>query len=274
VVRAILLVAAVGLIGVLLYRQISRLAGDRVSVWVSATELRVGQPVTAGVLRQVQLPRPKGAIADRASILGRVLTVAKGPDQPFYPADLAPLAVPAALATTIPPGRLLATVKLSALDLPSQELRNADRLDIIQAGSGGVSMIAHDVYMMGHLSSAAGASKKNSLLGIDLTPPDLDAQPTGAEALVLALLPKDVFPLAAAEASGQRLKIVLHSDADVKAGRLLNAAPAVRSGASLPAIEIISGTKRQRVYAADAARTLVVAPPQSPAPTPRAVASR
>ena len=220
VVRAVLLVAGVGLIGVLLYRQLTRMTTDRVPVWVSATDLRAGQPVTAGLVKQVLLSPPKGALVEVGGIQGRILKVAKAAGQPFYPADLEPRPVPPALSTTIPAGRLLATVKVSALDLPTHELRTSDRLDIIQATPGAdapVKMVAHDAYMMGNLrTSSAGSREKNTILGVDLTPPaSADGPVATAEALVLAVFPEDVFPLASAEASGQKLKIVLHSDTEV-----------------------------------------------------------
>ena len=274
VVRAVLLVAAVGLIGVLLYRQVSRMGGSRVAVWVSATDLRAGQNVSAGLMKQVQMLPPKGALVEHAAIEGRVLNVAKEAGQPFYVNDLAPRPVPPPLATTVPSGRLLATVKVAVLDLPTKELRTADRLDIIQAGPDGVRMIAHDAYMMGNLTTRPPAGESNRIMGVDIAPPKADKPSAGAEALVLALFPKDVFPLAEAEASGGKLKIVLHSDAEVKANSLLDPTPKKVAGRSLPAVEILKGTKREKVYAADAARKLAVAPPKTTPPAPKAVASR
>lgn len=264
VVRAVLLVAAVALIGVLLYRQVSRLSVDRVNVWVSATDLKPGQVVTPGLMRQVQMPPAKGAYVERSAIEGRAMVAAKAAGQPFYPADLAPRPVPPALATTIPAGRLLATVKVAALDLPTEELRTGDRLDIIQAGFGGeVQMIAHDAYMMGVMNSGSGRKEKATIMGVDLTPPDPSAPPQEATALVLGVFPEDVFPLAKAESSSQRMKIVLHSDAEVKSGVLLTPDPPKPEapGKGLPSVEVIVGKKRETVYAADDPRRVVFAPP-------------
>ncbi len=203
VVRAVLLVAAVLVIGVLLYRQLSRFTTERVPVWVSAADLKAGQVVTGGVMKRVEMPAPKGAFVDPAAVQGRTLKVAKPAGQPFYPADLEPRPVPPALASTIPAGRLLATVRVAAFDLPTDDLRGGDRLDIIKSGSGGTEMVAHDAYMMGNLRSTPAQGESNRLLGIDLTPPDQKKANAAAEALVLAVFPEDVFPLAAAAASGE-----------------------------------------------------------------------
>lgn len=270
VVRAVLLVAAVALIGVLLYRQVSRLGGNRVPVWVAAVDLRPGQMVTPGLMKLTQAPPPKGALVEQQGIAGRQLKVAKAAGQPFYNADLEPRPVPPALATTIPVGRLMATVKVSALDLPTQELRNGDRLDIIQAGPEGVTMVAHDAFMMGNLSSQSPAREGNRVMGVDLSPPtDRPAAP--AEALVLGVFPEDVFPLAAAEASGQKLKIVLHSDTEVKSGVLLTPDPPrpAPPGEGLPAVEVIVGKTKETIYVRDEVRNITILPPVRPQPTPR-----
>jgi len=271
VVRAVLLVAAVALIGVLLYRQVSRLGVNRVPVWVAATDLRAGQMVTPGLMRLIQAPPPKGALIEQAGIAGRVLKAAKAAGQPFYAADLEPRPVPPALASTIPVGRLMATVRVSALDLPVRELRSGDRLDIIQAGPTGVTMVAHDAFMMGNLSSGSGPREVNKILGVDISPPVLDQAAASADALVLGVFPEDVFPLAAAEASGHKLKIVLHSDTEVKSGVLLTPDPPRPSppGEGLPAVEIIAGKTKEIVYVRDDVRNITILPQARPKPTPR-----
>lgn len=275
VVRAVLIVAAVALIGVLLYRQLSRMSTSKVSVWVSATELRAGQIVTPGMMKQIQATAPKGAYVEPSAIVGRALKVSKGAGIPFYPVDLEPKPAPPALTTTIPVGRLLATVKVAALDLPTAQLRTADRLDIIQAGPQEVKMIAHDVYMMGSLQSGS-SGKRQTIMGIDITPPDLDQPVAAAEALVLAVFPEDVFPLAAAEASGQKLKIVLHSDSEVRSGILLTPDPPRKEapGEGLPAVEVIAGKTKETVYVKDEVRKVAVGPSAGPAPAPRSGGSR
>lgn len=270
VVRAVLLVAAVALIGVLLYRQVSRLGGNRVPVWVAATDLRPGQMVTPGLMKLIQAPPPKGALVEQQGIAGRQLKVAKPAGQPFYNADLEPRPVPPPLASTIPVGRLMATVKVSALDLPTQELRAGDRLDIIQAGPGGVVMVAHDAYMMGNLSTQSAAREANKIMGVDLAPPSAGPA-AAAEALVLGVFPEDVFPLAAAEASGHKLKIVLHSDTEVKSGVLLTPDPPrpAPPGEGLPAVEIITGKTKETIYVRDEVRNITILPPVRPQATPR-----
>lgn len=271
VVRAVLLVAAVALIGVLLYRQVSRLGGNRVPVWVAATDLRPGQPITPSLMKLIQAPPPKGALVEQAGIVGRVLKTAKAAGQPFYSADLEPRPVPPALATTIPVGRLMATVKVAALDLPTRELRNGDRLDIIQAGPNGVTMVAHDAFMMGNLTTQGAARERNTIMGVNLAPPTETEPAAPVEALVLGVFPEDVFPLAAAEASGQKLKIVLHSDTEVKSGVLLTPDPPrpAPPGEGLPAVEIIVGKTKETIYVRDEVRNITILPPVRPQATPR-----
>lgn len=272
VVRAVLLVAAVLVIGVLLYRQLSRFTSERVPVWVTAADLKAGQVVTSGLMRRVEMAPPKGAFVDPNAVQGRTLKAAKLAGQPFYPADLEPRPVPPALATTIPAGRLLATVKVASMDMPTDSLRNGDRLDIIQAGPKGTLMVAHDAYMMGNLRATPAKSEGNRLLGVDLTPPDQTKQTGAAEALVLAVFPEDVFPLATAEASGSKMKIVLHSDIEVKSGILLTPDPPKPEppGEGLPAVEVIRGKTKETVYAADEVRRIAYAPPTAQSsPKPR-----
>jgi hypothetical protein len=70
---------------------------------------------------------------------------------------------------------------------------------------------------------------------------------------VLGLYPDEVFSLAAAEASGQQLKLVLHSDREVKAGEVLDIRPAPAlpppPAPSAPAVEVLLGSRSETVRA-------------------------
>jgi len=247
--RTVLFVAALGLLSVLAYRQIARMVDTRVPLWVSAADLRAGETVTGASLIQLQATPPPGALVDRLDIEGRVLVTDKAAGQPFVARDLAPR-LPPELTSTIPAGRLLATVRIDAMDMPAQELRAGNRLDIVEAAPDGVRVVAHDAYMMGTMRApSASAGESGRIAGIDLSVPgSRDSQPSTA-ALVLAIFPQDVFPLAAAEASGRKLKIVLHSANELASGQLLSVQPLVAASSQVD-VEAIRGSTRDRLRVA------------------------
>jgi Flp pilus assembly protein CpaB len=254
VVRALLLVGAVVLIGVLAYRQISRLMETRVPVWVTATALRAGQVVSQAHLKVLELPTPSGALALRSEIEGRTLAQDKPEGQPFYSRDLAPRPAAPRLSTTIPQGRVLATVRVGSMDLPIPELYAGDRLDIMLATSKGVEAIARNAQVMGTMNSRAGgqpAVDSGRILGVDISIPGANPPSAPEQSLVLALFPADVYPLAAAEATGQKMKIILHSDEAVRSGTLLDVRPPtpapVRSAPARPTVELLLGGKVERI---------------------------
>jgi hypothetical protein len=207
-------------------------------------------------MRLIQMSPPAGALVARADIEGRTLRQDKGDGEPFYAADLAPRQQAPSLSSTVPAGRLLATVRVGAMDLPVPELSAGDRVDILQARVEGVELIAADAQVMGTLRprNPAPAGDNGRILGIDLSIPNVNqTQSTNGElALVLAVLPYDVYALTAAEASGRKMKLVLHSDQEVKSGKLINLRPmpqpAVAPGPPAPSVEVLLGGKVERVY--------------------------
>src|ERR1700733_13729865 len=109
IVRAVLLVAAIGLVGVLLYRQADRFGGGRVPMWVAASELKPGETVRVDTMKLVQHAPAAGVLVDGPSIGGRKLKQAKREGEPFVVSALEPRPAPPPLAATVPNGRLLAT---------------------------------------------------------------------------------------------------------------------------------------------------------------------
>lgn len=251
IARVLLLVTAVGLVGFLVYRQVDRMSATTIPVWVTAGDLRAGQVVTGDSLQLVRVPPPVGAIANRSDIEGRTLAQPKLKGQPFYVRDFPAPQPQETLSATIPAGRVLGTVRIESMDLPVPQLRQGDRLDIVRAGSGPASLVAHDVYFLGLLTAktpAAKAGDSNRILGVDISVPNLDGPKPAGTALVLGLRPSDVFPLAEGEASGQKLKIVLHANAEVEAGKLLDLRPPSRpAGRASPTIEVFRGGSTERV---------------------------
>lgn len=253
VVRALLLAAAVIVVVVLGYRQVRRMTETRVSVWVSASPLTAGQVVAAGNVRATQMPPPSGAIVNRADIEGRTLLKDKGAGQPFYSTDLVARPPKPPLSTTIPEGRLLATLRFGSMDLPTQELVAGDRLDILLAATDGVHVVAHDAYMLGVLTQRTpnGTGDSGRILGVDISIPGANVDTPAGSALVLGLYPEEVFSLAAAEATGKQLKLVLHSDREVKAGEVMDLRPdpepPPRVPPEPPTVEVLLGSKSETV---------------------------
>ena len=248
VVRALLLAAAVVLVVVLAYRQISRFTEARVPVWVSAAKLAKGHTVTAADLKTVRIPPPNGALVNRADIEGRALNADKPTDEPFYGPDLAPRPPEAQLTTTIPKDRLLATVGIKSLDLPAKQLMAGDRLDLLMADTDGVHVVAHDAYMLGLLTAKTtnGNGDSGKILGVDISIPGSNTSPNDGSALVLGLYPNEVFNLAAAEATGKKLTMVLHGANEQPPITILPKV-AARQRAE-PPLELLMGTKSQMVH--------------------------
>jgi len=229
VARAALVVAAVLLVGVLGYRQINRLTGEKVPVWIATGNLPKGAVVRAANLTLTRVSRPDGALVRRTDIEGRTLLFDKTSGSPFFPGDLEEPPPPPGVAQSIPAGRLLATVKVQSMDLPSLELKAGDRLDILQATTEGVRIVAHDAYMMGLMAAPAPTrAESGTVLGVDLSVPTARPTAPGGPALVLAVLPEDVFGLTAAEASGPKLKLVLHGAGEVQGNALIDLRPKAR----------------------------------------------
>jgi Flp pilus assembly protein CpaB len=222
------MVGVVAVIGVLAYRQIIRFTQTRVPVWVSAGALRAGHVVGRADLRQMEMTTvPARTLASRTDIEGRKLLANKLSGEPFVASDLAPRPTPTPLAETIPPGRLLATVAINAMDMPAAQLAAGDRVDIVLATPEGVHMVVKDAHVMGTLTrpQARPAGDSGEILGVDISIPTAGSAAPAGMSLVLAVYPLDVYPLAAAEASGRKMKVVLQPAAAVRAGQLLDIRP-------------------------------------------------
>lgn len=276
-----MLAGAVLVVCVLVYRQVDQLTTTRVDVWVSAVPIKSGQTVVRGHLKQVAMPPPTGALVEPGAILGRRLLADKAVGEPFYLKQLEQPAPPPPLASTVPAGRLLASVRIDAMDLPVPALRIGDRLDIMQARPDGVLIVARDAYMMGTLADETpppqddGGSIFSDLtkgLGMGGQGGPATAQ---APALILALYPQDIFPLVAAEASGTKMKIILHSATEVASGKLLDVRPPSNSRAGGTArrdsIDILAGSGTSTVFLG-AARPATSSPPDGEAGSPGSTA--
>jgi Flp pilus assembly protein CpaB len=251
-VRALLLAAAIVIVVVVGYRQIRRLTETRLPVWVSASALTAGEVVAAGTMRMIEMLPPSGAIVNRANIVGRALLADKAEGEPFLASDLAPRPAGPALSTTIPEGRLLATLRFASMDLPAPELRAGDRIDVLLAATDGVHVVAHDAYVLGLLNQRTppgGNGDSGVILGVDISIPGANGAAKPGSALVLGLHPEEVFSLAAAEATGRSLKLVLHASREVETGELidLRPGPVPLDPPELPTVELMLGSRSEMV---------------------------
>ncbi len=245
-----ILALAILLVMVLACRQIYRLSAT--PMWVAAANLAPGTrlgPQHLEVVYERTKTLPPGALLDKAALEGKLLYPAKAAGSPFFAADFTPppSAPPTPIAAIIPAGRVLVTVKMTQVSVPYTQLRGGDRLEVIAAGGRGETPTAHvvarDAYLIGTMApaSAAPSPAKKDLLGVDLTPPTRQKKGgEGSVSLILALHPRDVLPVATAQAREASLAFVLHGHTEVKSGELLQL-PGAR------AVELIAGGHREQV---------------------------
>lgn len=263
--KVVLLVAAVLLVGVLLFRQAQRISGPKVELWVASTNLPAGAIVTSDDLAPATLRAsdlPEGTLAERAAIEGQqvVRPVAEG--APFLSTDVRPPARAeqrsgASMAELMPEGRVVSPVLVAIENVVLYELQFGDRFDLLSSGRDGASVIASDVFFFawvnpdemnpqGNGNGGNGGERGGGLLSDLLSmPPRAGGSSAsgigGVSKLLLALHPTDVLAVAEAQASGP-LSIVLHGKTEVESGRLLE----LGRGRAAD-VDLITGSKRESV---------------------------
>ncbi len=251
--KAGIVVAALAIVAILGYRQLARISA--IPVWTTSAALDRGTTLGAANLKQTRLLKkavPAGALTDRRAIVGQILRAAKASDQPFFAHDFAVPSRPPVtpLAAHVPAGRVLTTLTIDPMSIPYPQLRFADRLEIVAVKAMGTTnghgrVVARDVFMIGSLAPNQGkqAESKKGALGMDISPPKRAAK-GGAKglALILALHPRDVLPLAEAESENATLKLVLHGKNEVDRGALLSL-----ESPPPKVIELIAGAAREEV---------------------------
>jgi hypothetical protein len=147
------------------------------------------------------------------------------------------------LSEAIPAGRVLYTLKLTTLDIPLSRVHKGDRLDIVAKTNRLVRTVARDVQLIG-ISKGPGskAQQKNGVM--DSLAKKEPATSAGVS-LVLAVLPKDVYSLAAIDTQ-DKVSIIVHSAYDIEQGRLQNFSQLQTSRT----IQVVKGVKNQAVYVA------------------------
>ncbi len=249
---AILLVAAL-LVAFLAFRQVHRLTAT--PMWVADAPLAPGTRISSGDLKLVRESKsslPEGVLLDRGEIEGQVIYRPKAAGRPFFPGDFTRPARPAPtpLATIVPEGRVLTTVKITQTSVPYPQLRMGDRLELVAVGRAGgagskAHVVASNVFLIGSLAPGSRpAAAAKSRLGASVSPPKQQKKGTGGGglSLILALRPEDVLPVAEAQASEAPITVVLHGQNEVRKGELLDlrtAGPKV--------VELLVGGEREEV---------------------------
>jgi Flp pilus assembly protein CpaB len=248
-------VVALAILGILSYRQFTRIGLFTRPVVVAATTLIDGSILERQQLQLVRMSKaaaPEGAVGAIADAEGRQILASKQPGEPITINDLRYRAVRQQkdLADLVPQGRVLTTLAFSNLSLPASELTRGDRIDVLVAGGSQAEqrrarVVVRDAYFIGHLRrrNPSQGSQADNILGVDLSPPT--AQPKRDEmALILALRPADVVPLAEIDGSGLHINLVLHGTDSVNSNSMLRV-----EGYPVPkSVDVIAGVERRKVF--------------------------
>lgn len=241
----VLFAVALVVIGILVVRQVRRATST--PVWVAKGELAAGTKVGSNSIELKRVANdsiPDGAVHEPSQIVGRVLKRAVNAGQPLAQGDIDTDAGNIWAASVIPEGRVLATVRFSGVNLPSQQMRRGDRIDILAVTRDGATrLVGRDTYLMAVVSGARSGDS-GTKIGSLIAPPVFRSKPqAGPVALLLALHPSDVAPIAQAEAAGEQLKFALHGEQELKSGNMLDILTARNSGQ----VDVIAGAHRQKV---------------------------
>lgn len=223
---ALLLVAVLG------FRQVQRWMTPQQEVWVASIDLPVGAVVEGASVRKAKLAEsslPKGALLDARAIAGRVLARPKQEGQPFTKDDFQTTAAEAtAIAELVPEGRVLATIRVPMTLVPYKNLKHGDRLDVVQIDKNGANgtiarVVAADAFLVATMYAPTAAQRAPARSGLAaLIPPPLNrSRGPSTVGLVLALHPEHALPLAQATSGREQVQVVVHGQAEVASGQLL-----------------------------------------------------
>jgi len=235
-----LFAVALLIVAILAIRQVRR--ATTTQVWAARQELPSGAPVQAEDVVQTRISddeMPADLIGEPSQIVGRVPMRVVPEGKPFTVQDFSGPARTMWLADELPPGRVLSTVGVSGATIPTQQLRNGDRLDIVAGDTG--DLVARDAWFLGTLRGSVSGPKDRQGGLIDAALGRGSSGP-GVVAFVIALRPADAVPLAQAQASGSSLLFVLHGSEEVRSGRRLSI-----SKSTPDEVEVISGKNREKV---------------------------
>jgi len=242
----------IAVVGLLAYRQVARIAHPSRAVVVAAVPLAAGHLIEKDdvkVVRRSADDVAPGAYAKRSEVEDRRLTRAKGPGEPILAVDFQPVtsAPGKSLSRQIPEGRVLTTLTLQNLTLPAHSFKQGDRVDILIAAHTQdrrrrARVVVRDAYVVGYVTPVRPRPQEpKGLLGRGLGGGEGQSGPK-LTALLIALQPDEVLPVAEIDGSGQHVSLVLHSDEEDAAN------PLVVSGGPPPrTVDLIVGANRERV---------------------------
>jgi len=242
----------IAVVGLLAYRQVARIAHPTRSVVVAAIPLAAGHVIDKDdvkVVRRSAEDVPPGAYAKRNEVAERRLARDKGAGDVILSVDFKPVtATPGtSLSRQIPAGRVLTTLTLQNLTLPAHSFKQGDRVDILIAGRThdrrrAARVVVRDAYVVGYVTPVRPRPREpKGLLGRSLGGGEGEGGPK-LTALLIALQPDEVVPVAEIDGSGQHVSLVLHSEEEDAAN------PLVVSGGPPPrTVDLIVGANRERV---------------------------
>lgn len=253
VLQMVVFVLAIGLLGLLGYRQLDRVLTPRRTVVVLSKAVGAGEKLSAEnlTLTELRAKNLSGAVLeDPGAVIGRVLARDKRDGEPLYPSDLATSTAAARtpLAARVPEGRVVTTLMLTNLTIPYRELNAGDRVDILAAGNtrhGGRSsaVIVRGAYVLGYLSPPVSRSPTaRGLINLAKARPTEDKAKSNP-GLMLAVLPTDVLPLAEIDGSGVHLSLALHNSQTVADNSMLE----IKRSSTPRYVDVITGEKRESV---------------------------
>jgi hypothetical protein len=181
------------------------------------------------------------SIQNPRAFIGKQLATNKMGEQPLFETDFMQVKSQN-LSEAIPAGRVLYTLKLTTLDIPLSRVHKGDRLDIVAKTNRLVRTVARDVQLIGISKGPGSKAQKNGVM--DSLAKKEPATSAGVS-LVLAVLPKDVYSLAAIDTQ-DKVSIIVHSAYDIEQGRLQNFSQLQTSRT----IQVVKGVKNQAVYVA------------------------
>ncbi|QHS13627.1 hypothetical protein [Shewanella sp. Arc9-LZ] len=195
-------------------RQVDRLSTT--TAVVLSQDLKAGDTITSSVLtrRKTDKDDSEQSVQNPQQLLGKVLNVAKRKGDVVFANELI-LPTVKSLSYAVPEGRVLFTLSQLPTGLPFAKLNQGDRFDILVRGRKRVRTVARNVQLIGVLKPPKKTN--NSKGAIDSLNAQSANSSNGALALVMAVRPGDVYPLASIGAS-DIVSIVLHSAYDIANG--------------------------------------------------------
>ena len=216
---------------------------DLVTAWVVNKNMSAGQVVSVHDIAQKDVNPSNYAnmalsIQNPRAFIGKQLATNKMGEQPLFETDFMQVKSQN-LSEAI---RVLYTLKLTTLDIPLSRVHKGDRLDIVAKTNRLVRTVARDVQLIGISKGPGSKAQKNGVMD---TLAKKEPATSAGVSLVLAVLPKDVYSLAAIDTQ-DKVSIIVHSAYDIEQGRLQNFSQLQTSRT----IQVVKGVKNQAVYVA------------------------